>query len=218
MILPFTRDAFLGVFTQYNAFAWPASLLAYGMALLVIIAVVRQWQSTPRLLFGALALMWAWTGVFYHMGFFTVVNTAAWGFGALFLIGAAVFAWEAGRSINPLTVVSSGWASVMAWAFVAYAMIAYPLIGIALGHRYMDLPQFGVTPCPVTLFTFGTLLLLRGPLPWRVFAVPVLWSLIGGSAAFLLDIPQDWLLLFSGGLAIAAILVSRRTQADGNLA
>ena len=210
MILPFTREEFLGVFAQYNSFAWPASILAYLLAALVIVALVLRWRSAPQLLFTALALMWAWTGIFYHMSYFSVINTAAWGFGALFLIGAAVFAWASRGSVSLQTVLWDGWTSALGWVFVAYAMIAYPLIGIALGHRYMDLPQFGVTPCPVTLFTLGSLLFLRGPLPWGVFAAPVLWSLIGGSAAFLLGVPQDWLLLFSGVLTVAAIYMSHK--------
>jgi hypothetical protein len=214
MILPFSREEFLGVFTQYNAFAWPVSILGYVLAALVILALVRQWRFAPQLLFAALALMWAWTGIFYHMGFFSVINTAAWGFGALFLIGAAVFAW-AGRGSDKLqTVVWEGWTSALGWAFIAYAMIAYPLIGLALGYRYMGLPQFGVTPCPVTLFTFGSLLLLRGPMSWSVLAAPVLWSLIGGSAAILLGVLQDWLLLLSGTFTIAAILATHEWSED----
>jgi hypothetical protein len=71
-------------------------------------------------------------------------------------------------------------------SFHAYALLAYPAIGLWLGHAYPALPLFGVTPCPVTIFTFGCLLFSNTPVPWSVFAIPVLWSLIGGSAAFLL--------------------------------
>ena len=80
-------------------------------------------------------------------------------------------------------------------AFVAYAAIVYPLIGMATGHRYPEMPMFGVTPCPVTIFTFGMLLLTIGPVPRWLLVIPAVWSLIGGSAAILLDVPQDWLLL-----------------------
>jgi hypothetical protein len=31
-----------------------------------------------------------------------------------------------------------------------------------------------------------------------LLVIPVLWSLVGGSAAFLLQVPQDWILLASG--------------------
>jgi hypothetical protein len=60
--------------------------------------------------------------------------------------------------------------------------------------------MFGVTPCPITLFTFGVLLLAQSPLPRRLLVIPLLWALIGGSAAWLLGVAQDWPLLISGVL------------------
>jgi hypothetical protein len=67
--------------------------------------------------------------------------------------------------------------------------------------------MFGIAPCPVTLFTFGLLLLARGPVAWWLLVIPVAWSLVGGSAAFLLHVPQDWVLLFSGA---SVILMARK--------
>ncbi|PVE21656.1 hypothetical protein DC522_25485 [Microvirga sp. KLBC 81] len=78
------------------------------------------------------------------------------------------------------------------------AAVLSPLLGIWLGHAYPALPLFGVTPCPVTILTFGCLLLTTKPVPWWTLVIPVLWSLVGGSAALLLDVPQDWVLLVSG--------------------
>ena len=60
------------------------------------------------------------------------------------------------------------------------------------------MPMFGITPCPVTLFTFGLFLLTIEPIPRRLLVIPVIWSLIGGSAAFKLGIAQDWPLFVSG--------------------
>ncbi len=68
--------------------------------------------------------------------------------------------------------------------------------------------MFGITPCPVTLFTFGLLLLTTRTVPRRLLVIPFLWSLVGGSAAMLLGMPQDWPLLFSG-IATTAILLTR---------
>jgi Family of unknown function (DUF6064) len=62
--------------------------------------------------------------------------------------------------------------------------------------------MFGVTPCPVTIFTFGMLLATVPPIsPW-LLVIPFVWSLIGGSAAILLHVPQDWFLLASGLIAV----------------
>ncbi|HEY4985638.1 MAG TPA: DUF6064 family protein, partial [Bradyrhizobium sp.] len=89
---------------------------------------------------------------------------------------------------------------------------AYPAIGILMGHASEELPMFGVTPCPVTIFTFGMLLLATRPLRRLILVIPLLWSLIGGSAAILLGIPQDWLLLVSALPSIPLIVLSERRE------
>jgi len=73
--------------------------------------------------------------------------------------------------------------------------------------------MFGITPCPVTIFTLG-LLLLAAPMPRGLLAIPFLWSLVGGSAAFLLGVPQDWVLLIAG---IAALWIAFRRRAASPL-
>jgi len=40
--------------------------------------------------------------------------------------------------------------------------------------------------------------------------IPFIWSLIGGSAAVLLHVPQDWLLLVSGFITVLLIIVRDR--------
>ena len=64
--------------------------------------------------------------------------------------------------------------------------------------------MFGVTPCPLTLFTLGLLLLTVTRVPWHLLVVPVAWSLVGGSAAVLFGIGPDWPLLASGVAAALA--------------
>ncbi len=88
-------------------------------------------------------------------------------------------------------------------------MVLYPLLGLASGRNYFDLPAFGVTPCPVTLTTIGVLLLAPPPLPRRLYAIPAAWALVGGSAALLLAMPQDWALLVALGVLVAAAWTER---------
>lgn len=54
------------------------------------------------------------------------------------------------------------------WALLAYASIVYPLLGQLLGHGYPAMPMFGITPCPVTIFTFALCLLTTEPVPRRL--------------------------------------------------
>jgi hypothetical protein len=45
-----------------------------------------------------------------------------------------------------------------------------------------------------------------------LLAIPALWSLIGGSAAILLSVPQDWLLLVSGMVSVGFIILRARKE------
>jgi len=90
-------------------------------------------------------------------------------------------------------------------------VVGYPALGLLLGERAIELPAFGVTPCPVVLTTLGMLLLTTGPARSWLFVIPVAWALIGGSAAVLLRVPQDWPLLLSP-LLLAIVVIRERLQ------
>jgi hypothetical protein len=200
-MLPFTPEQFLGVFMNYNNAIWPIQIAAYVLGAISIASLFRKTRAADRVIAGILAAMWLWTGVAYHALSFSVINKAAYIFAALFifqgcyLIYAGVYRDQIRFGLRPVIATGVG------ISFVVYAVIVYPLIGVATGHRYPEMPMFGVTPCPVTIFTFGMLLLTLRPVPSWLFVIPFVWSLIGGSAAILLNVPQDWLLLVSGFIA-----------------
>lgn len=52
------------------------------------------------------------------------------------------------------------------------------------------MPTFGL-PCPPTIFTVGLLMFLERPCPRRVVLVPIVWSIVGVQAAFLLGVAQN---------------------------
>lgn len=204
-MLPFTRAQFFDVFASYNTAVWPVQALAYLLGLVALAALARGGRHAGRIVGGVLSLLWAWTGLVYHGLYFSSINRAALLFAALFMLQAVLLVHTAVvhdrlRFARPST--PAAWVGV---ALVGYALVLYPLIGLWTGHAYPALPMFGITPCPLTLFTFGLLLLTTGAVPWWVLVVPVAWSLIGGSAAFLLGVPQDGVLLASGVLALALL-------------
>ena len=209
-MLPFTPEQFLGVFVNYNHAIWPIQIAAYVLGAFSIASIFRRTRAADRVITGILAAMWLWTGVAYHALSFSAINSAAYIFAALFIIQgcylvyAGVYRDQIRFGLRPILATGVG------ISLVAYAAIAYPLIGLAIGHRYPEMPMFGVTPCPVTIFTFGMLLLTVHPVPSWLFVVPFVWSLIGGSAAVLLNVPQDWLLLVSG--VISSLLVFFRDR------
>ena len=209
-MLPFTPKQFLAVFVNYNNAIWPAQIAAYLLGGLAVALLFRKTREADQAIAGIIAMMWLWTGFGYHGLSFSVINKAAYPFAVLFvvqgcyLIYAGVYRRQIRFGLRP------GAAAWVGAVFVAYAAIVYPLIGVATGHRYPEMPMFGVTPCPVTIFTFGLLLLTTRPVPRWLLMIPFVWSLIGGSAAILLNVPQDWLLLLSGCIAVPLIIFRDR--------
>lgn len=210
-MLPFTRDQFLANLVAYNEAIWPAQLAAFVVGILAVVLLIWRPRMADRLIAGILAAMWLWTGIAYHWLHFTEINRAASIFAALFVTQGVVLAY-AGVVRNQLRFgLSSGPAASAGIAFVSYAILLYPLLGIWTGHAYPEMPVFGVTPCPVTIFTFGFFLLAKRPVSRWLLAIPFVWSLIGGSAAFLLGVPQDWPLFASGFVAIPLVVLPQRS-------
>jgi hypothetical protein len=58
----------------------------------------------------------------------------------------------------------------------------------------------------VTIFTFGLLLWTERPVPRMLLVIPLLWSLLGVSAAIALDVGEDLGLVVAGLLATALLL------------
>ena len=198
--MPFTRAEFFDVFTRYNEAVWPVQLvlLMLGFAALLFAAA-----GTPRASIAsgvALAALWAWMGLVYHLAFFRAINPAASLFGAAFVIqGVLIFGYTVGGRRTEFRAHRDA-GSVAGIGIIAYAMIAYPLIGYLSGHRYPAMPTFGV-PCPTTIFTLGMLVLVKPPLPPILLVVPVLWAAIATSAALSLGVHEDL------GLPVSALIV-----------
>lgn len=209
MDLPFTVEQFLAVFARMNEALWPAQLGGYLLGAAALGLALRGGAGASRAVPALLAGAWGFVGTVYHLVFFAPVNPAAWLFGAAFLFQAVLFAEAAARRRLAFGFVRSG-RSLAGLAAVAYAAVLYPLLGATLGRAWPRAPVFGVAPCPTAIFTFGILLLARGPVPARLLAVPLLWALVGASAAIHLRVREDLGLLAAGLLATGWLLLARR--------
>jgi hypothetical protein len=162
-VLPFTPEQFLQVFAHYNEAMWPLQWIAWLLGVAACIAVARPGPVRDRAVPAALALFWLWTGIAYHAVFFAAINRAAWLFGALFVLQGLLFAacaWQ-----GTLRFGRRGPAAWLGCGLALFALVAYPLLGLYAGHGYPRVPLFGITPCPLVLFTFGMLLLLAQRVP-----------------------------------------------------
>jgi len=204
--LPFSIEEFLAVFAAYNRGVWPAQLGLYGLGVFLVVVALRG--SGPRTRWGiaaGLGLLWAWMGAVYHLRYFAEINPAAPLFGALFLVQATLWiVWTA--QVPALRFRPEKTAQcVIGGLLLGYAVVVYPLLNLLFGHAYPTMPTFGL-PCPTTIATLGFLAWATPRPRWYVWPIPVLWALIGTSAAFALGIREDLALVPAAILALAAQL------------
>ncbi|MEJ2186708.1 MAG: DUF6064 family protein [Gemmatimonadota bacterium] len=209
--LPFTVDQFFGVFAAYNDAVWPAQIVLTAAAVAALVLLFLKGDRSDRAITGFLAVLWAWTGIAYHLAYFSSINRGAYLFGALFVVEAALLAWlaVAGRlsfaaRLDAYTVVGG--------LMILYALVIYPLLGRATGHLYPATPTFGA-PCPSVIFTFGLLLFAWGRVPGWLLIIPFVWGVVGLSAVAGLGVLQDIGLFVSAVIAAPMILVRNRRPA-----
>jgi len=200
MGLPFTPDQFFGIFAEYNRAFWIVAIVSWLAVAAALLAARRSPSRGSRWLTYLLSALWIWRAGAYHAWLFTRINPAAWLFAALFAVQAVLLLMGAGRRLEYFT--SRGWALGVGTALAGYALV-YPFLTIALGHDYPATPTFGV-PCPTAILTIGALLTVRRGVPVWLLIIPALWGFVGGSAALLLRVPTDYVLLAASVLVADA--------------
>lgn len=207
--LPFTTDQFLRVFEHYNVAVWPAQLVLEVIGIVAIYLAVQRKSDSSRVISLILALLWIWMGAIYHYSFFSVINRAAFVFAALFILQGTIF-FTAGVVKNELRFrFRPDVYGIAGGVLFVYALIVYPALGYWFGHRYPAAPTFGL-PCPTTIFTFGMLLWTTRNVAVYVLLIPLVWSVIGFSAAIALGMTEDFGLLVAG--AIGSLLILLRSH------
>ena len=205
MQLPFTVEQFFGVFQAYNRAVWPAQIFLLLLAALtvVFIALRRSWSGVA--VSAILAVLWIWLGAAYHLAFFARINPVAYGFGALSILGGLMFALHGVFRRSLEFSFGKSLRTAIGTALLVFGLLIYPIWGTLAGHGYPALPTFGL-PCPTTIFTIGVLALACGTSLRAVLIVPILWSLVGSQAVFVLDVKPDLGLLVAGVVAVGLFI------------
>ncbi len=209
-MLPFTPEVFFAQFEDYNLAIWPAQIIAYALGLLALALAFRPTDSSGRIIGAILASLWLWNGVVYHWLTFATINFAAPLFAALFLVEALLLAWRLVIRGGVAFSFRNDGAGRAGAALMVLAIVIYPLFGALAGHGWPQAAMFGVAPGPTVIFTLGMLLLAEKRVPYGLIVIPLLWSLIGASAVWLLDAPEDVTLLLAGALAL--VLIARKNR------
>jgi hypothetical protein len=211
MKLPFTIEQFIEVFRLYNESIWPMQIFFNLLALVCLYIVFRRTSFSDKFISISLALLWLWMGVVYNIIIFASINKAAYLFGSLFIIQSVIFVYFGIIKRSLQFEYQRSFFSYTAIILVIFALIIYPLLGYTFGHIYPSSPTFGL-PCPTTIFTLGIILFIRGRIRYLLIVIPLLWSVIGFSAALTLGIFEDTGLLAAGVITVVLVLIKNRKR------
>lgn len=207
--MPFTTEQFFSVFRDYNLSVWPMQILLNLLAAVVIFSATKKYKFSNAIISGILGFLWLWTGIVYHLLFFTKINKAAYLFGVLFIIQGLLFIYFGIFRDKFFFKYKSDVYGITGIIFILYALIIYPIIGYLSGHTYPDNPTFGL-PCPSVIFTFGILLWTNNKMPVYILIIPLLWSVIGFFAALNFSVYEDIGLLIAGVTGFGMMLYKNR--------
>ena len=213
MKFPFTQEQFLNVFKIYNQTVFPAQIFLYLIAIIAVFLLFKKTEKGDKIINSVLAFLWIWMGVVYHLIFFTGINKAAYIFGIAFIIQGILFIVP-GITQNKISFsYKKNIFSTFGIILIIYALIIYPVLGYLVGHIYPVSPTFGL-PCPTTIFTFGVLLFSEKKISLWWVAIPLIWSVIGFSAAINLSIYEDTGLLLSGLIFFSLMIYNKRKKVN----
>ncbi len=199
----------VGTFVAYNQGIWPAQVALLALACALVIVALRAGPASGRLVYAGLAVLWAWCGALFFLVFFTRVWAGAYVGGVLFLLQAVLFAAAWLRPGAGVMAFQGNARGIAGATLVGYALLVYPLLASALGQHYPAQPTFGA-PCPLTIFTFGMLLLATGRVPGHLLAIPFAWGLFGIAPVVRFGVLEDIGLLVAALVAVPMIVAWNR--------
>jgi len=205
--MPFTLDMLLDYFASYNRTIWPIHIVGYALGVLTLIPLVRSGKLANRVVTAALAVLWLWIGLMFWRP--AAADMAMlYAPAVLFTAQGVLFVYAMVRDRIAYGSADPAYTAV-GLLFIAYALIAYPLIGLLVGHVYPRAALSPLFPCPGIILTFGVLLLGR-IVPWYLLIIPTLWALTG-ALWFYLGMVEDAGLVVAGVVGVIMIIARERT-------
>jgi hypothetical protein len=204
--MPFSIEMLLDYFAEYNVRIWPMQLVGYALGLLTLVPVFQPGRAWKRVVSGALAFLWLWVSLVFWWR--AAANMAMlYAPAALFAVQGALFLCALVR--GRITYGSAGrFDTTIGLAFIAYALVGYPLVGLLVGHEYPHAALSPLFPCPAIVLTFGVLLLAR-EVPRHLLVIPAFWA-VSGILWFYLGMVEDAGLVIAGAVGVVMLIVRGR--------
>lgn len=206
-------ETFLDYLTTYNEAIFPMQIFAYILGIIAVIFAFKETRLASRIISSILALMCLWVGLGFGLPFALQGEIIGILTATLFSILGALFVWQA---IRPGIVFGTSSKSFtwLGFLFISFAMVGYPILGYFVGHVYPQSMSFGLTPCPLAIFTLGLFMLTSKKVPRVLLILPFFYS-ISGVIPFALGIPEDLGLVFSGLVCVPLIYLRDNNPKPG---
>ena len=206
--LLFSPRTYYRLFELYNTDLWPAHVLALAAGLAILASMARDggwWRSAASVL---LAACWVWVAWAFLLGRYATINWAAAWFAGVFL-AQAVLLVRAGTGGGMAESVPRP-RRAGAITLLVFALVVYPLIGIAVGRPWTQAEVFAMTPDPTALGTLGFALLApTAGRRWLLLAVPLLWCAVSGATLWTMG-ASEAPVVPAAGLVALIVAASRR--------
>jgi hypothetical protein len=211
-MMSFDLEQFLGILEQYNLAMWPLHIFAAVLGIVAVFCAIKKTKHSDKIILLILSLYWLWNGIVFCFMYWSRVYPFANVFGVLMVIQGILFLGNS-MKLNLSFRLRGDVYSTVGIIFLLYAMVGYSVLGQFLGHVYPRFFQFGLVPCPTTIFTFGLFLLTDKKLPKYLLVIPLL-SALSGILAVYWGVYEDIGLVMTGLLGTYLILHRDRKGRD----
>jgi hypothetical protein len=207
--LLFSPRTYYRLFELYNTDLWPAHVLALAAGLAVLVSMMVRdggWRRAAGVL---LAACWLWVAWAFLLGRYATINWAAAWFASLFVVQAALLPVLAGTGGGTVGNVPRSRRAGAITLFV-FALVVYPLIGVAVGRPWTQAELFAIAPDPTALGSLGFALLApTAGRRWLLLAIPLLWCAVSGATLWTMA-ASDAPVLPAAGLVALIVAALRR--------
>lgn len=209
MKLPFTTEQFFNVIEEYNVTIFPVQWIILGLGVFCLFLLHSSSPARNKLIGTFIGALWIWTGLVYHLIFFTAINKAAYVFGGIFIFQGLLILFNTFQKSRLNFNFEQKTRGYIGYFFVLYGLIIYPIVSYFVEGSLERTILIGL-PCPSTIVTFGLFILTSKAFPKYLLIIPTLWAIVGLSAAINIGVVQDVMIMISA-LTAVIVLAGRKT-------
>ncbi len=208
-MLLFDPVVYTRLLAQYNIDIWPFSVFLFFLATVSATLTIYRPVGSDRIVAGILAGLWLWIGIVFHLGYYSAINCAAWGFGIIFILQGGLWFWR-GVVLNQLEFVyPNGLLGAFVTSFFLFSLFFPLLASVYFANSKVVVPFFGVSPDWVLVFTLTIFLTVEKNTSLHLKVFPVFWCIVTSITAFLIGIAENWIFPCA---AIIILLVDIKRQ------